>query len=124
MPSRGSERGGTDVATVSTDAGLVTYVQVWSVAGASAQQQWLQIMRESIHILRAKPGFITMTLHSSIDGTRLAVYAQWRSREALGASLLDPEAAAAHDRMAQVGEPNGSLYVVEDVYGPSAPRTD
>jgi hypothetical protein len=51
----------------------VTYVQVWSVADAAGQQQWLRIMRENIHILRAKPGFVTMTLHSSIDGTSLAV---------------------------------------------------
>jgi quinol monooxygenase YgiN len=120
MSRQGPERGGTDVATVRADAGVVTYVQVWSVADAAGQQQWLRIMRENIHILRAKPGFVTMTLHSSIDGTSLAVYAQWSSRGALAASLRDPEAAAAHDRMAQVGEPNGSLYVVEDVYGPSA----
>jgi hypothetical protein len=61
---------------------------------------------------------VSMTLHSSLDGTRIAVYAQWTSRETLQDAISAPEAVAAHDRMAEIGTSDGSLYNVERVYGP------
>jgi quinol monooxygenase YgiN len=45
--------------------------------------------------VRAKPGFISMTLHPSIDGKRIAVYAQWASPAALDDAIGDPAAMAA-----------------------------
>jgi quinol monooxygenase YgiN len=101
------------------DAG-VTFVQIWEVGGPEAQQRWLAVMHESIHILQRQPGFVTMNLHTSIDGDRIAVYAQWASRETLEAAISDPAAIAAHDRMAKIGSSDGSLYTVESVYGPSS----
>jgi heme-degrading monooxygenase HmoA len=75
-------------------------------------------MHDSVPILQAKAGFVSMTLHSSLDGTRIAVYAQWTSQETLEAAISDPEAVAAYDRMAEIGTSDGSLYTVERVYGP------
>ena len=98
----------------------VTFVQIWEVGGPEAQQRWLAVMHESIHILQRQPGFVTMNLHTSIDGDRIAVYAQWASRETLEAAISDPAAIAAHDRMAKIGSSDGSLYTVESVYGPSS----
>jgi quinol monooxygenase YgiN len=97
----------------------VTFVQIWEVGGPEAQQRWLAVMHASIHILQRQPGFVTMSLHTSIDGDRIAVYAQWASRETLEAAISDPAAIAAHDRMAEIARSDGSLYTVEGVYGPS-----
>jgi quinol monooxygenase YgiN len=97
----------------------VTFVQIWDVGGPEAQQRWLAVMHESIHILQRKPGFVTMNLHTSIDGNRIAVYAQWASAETLEAAISDPAAIAAHDRMAKIGSSDGSLYTIESVCGPS-----
>jgi hypothetical protein len=55
-------------------------------------------MHGNIDLLRAKPGFISMTLHSSVDGKRIAVY----------------------DRMAQIGTPDGTLYNLDRVYAATA----
>jgi quinol monooxygenase YgiN len=98
----------------------VTFVQVWNVDGPEAQKRWLAVMHESIQILQRKPGFVTMNLHTSIDGNRIAVYAQWASPETLEAAINDPAAKAAHDQMAKIGGSDGSLYTVESVYGPSS----
>jgi quinol monooxygenase YgiN len=106
------------VARIQTDRAVVTYVQVWELGSREAQNRWLEVMHDSVHILQAKKGFVSMTLHSSLDGTRIAVYAQWTSRETLHAAISDPEAEAAHDRMAEIGTSDGSLYIVERVYGP------
>lgn len=106
------------VAIIRAGDSVVTFDQVWTLAGREAQSRWLEVMHDSVHILQAKPGFVSMTLHSSLDGTRIAVYAQWTSRETLQAAISDPEAVAAHDRMAEIGTSDGSLYIVERVYGP------
>ena len=99
---------------------LVTFIQIWDVAGAAAQQAWLAVMHDNIDLLRAMPGFITMTLHPSIDGKRIAVYAQWASGAALDHAISDPAAIAAHDRMAQIGTSDGTLYTLDRVYAPIA----
>jgi hypothetical protein len=99
---------------------LVTFIQIWDVADTAAQSAWLAAMHDSIDLLRVKPGFISMTLHSSIDGKRIAVYAQWASRATLDDAISDPAAIAAHDRMAQIGTPDGTLYNLDRVYPPVA----
>jgi quinol monooxygenase YgiN len=100
--------------------GLVTFIQIWDVADAAAQSAWLAVMHGNIDLLRAKPGFISMTLHSSVDGKRIAVYAQWASYAALDDAISDPAAIAAHDRMAQIGTPDGTLYTLDRAYTPTA----
>jgi len=107
-------------ATITGTGGLVTFIQIWDVADAAAQSAWLAIMHGNIGVLRAKPGFISMTLHSSVDGKRIAVYAQWASPAALHDAISDPAAIAAHDRMAQIGTPDGTLYTLDHAYTPTA----
>jgi quinol monooxygenase YgiN len=107
-------------ATIQDPDNLVTFIQIWDVTDTAAQDAWLAIMHGSIDLLRAKPGFISMTLHSSVDGNRIAVYAQWASQAALHDAISDPAAIAAHDRMAQIGTPDGTLYTIDRAYTPSA----
>ena len=85
-------------AVIQDTDGLVTFIQIWDVTDAAAQSAWLSIMHGNIDVLRAKPGFISMTLHSSVDGKRIAVY----------------------DRMAQIGTPDGTLYNLDRVYAATA----
>jgi quinol monooxygenase YgiN len=109
-----------DRAIIQETDDLVTFIQIWDVADAAAQSAWLAIMHGNINVLRAKPGFISMTLHTSVDGKRIAVYAQWASGAALHDAISDPAAIAAHDRMAQIGTPDGTLYNLDRVYAPAA----
>jgi quinol monooxygenase YgiN len=106
-------------ATIQDTDDLVTFIQIWDMAGTAAQNAWLAIMRGNIDVLRAKPGFISMALHSSADGKRIAIYAQWASHAALQDAISAPAAIAAHDRMAQIGTPDGTLYTLDRVYGPA-----
>jgi heme-degrading monooxygenase HmoA len=112
----------TDQTTALIRAGddTVTFIQIWEVGGPESQQRWLAVMHESIHILQRQPGFVSMNLHPSIEGDRIAVYAQWASRETLEAAINDPAAIAAHGRMAKIGSSDGTLCTVESVYGPSS----
>jgi heme-degrading monooxygenase HmoA len=61
-------------------------------------------------VMRRQPGFISANLHRSLDGARVANYAQWRSRADFDAMLQDRQA---KDHMAEarrLGDVEGTLY--------------
>lgn len=41
--------------------------------------------RATENVMRKQPGFISANIHRSLDGTRVANYAQWRSKADLEA---------------------------------------
>jgi heme-degrading monooxygenase HmoA len=78
-------------ATTSTGAGNISFVQIWRMSSAEHQQGWLKTMHSHIGILTVQPGFVSMSLHTSLGGKQAAVYAQWASEAALNAALICPK---------------------------------
>ena len=107
-------------ATISVTVGQVTFVQVWRMSSEDHQQRWLETMHKRIGLLTKQPGFVSMTLHASLDGRQTAVYAQWTDEAALTAAVSLPEAKRSHDEMARWGTSEGSIYKVDSVYLPSS----
>jgi heme-degrading monooxygenase HmoA len=62
------------------------------MSSAEHQQAWLKTMHSRIGILTVQPGFVSMSLHTSLDGKQAAVYAQWASEAAWNAAINLPEA--------------------------------
>ena len=68
-----------DVATISPGRTLLTLINVFTVEPAN-QQQLLELLARSTETsVRHAPGFISGSLHRSLDGTKVTMYAQWRS---------------------------------------------
>lgn len=109
-------------ALISVIPGSVTYVQIWRMNSVEHQQRWLETMHSRIGLLTVQPGFISMTLHTSLDGRQTAVYAQWSDEASLTAAISLSEAKSSHDEMAKWGTPEGSLDRVESVYLTSATK--
>lgn len=107
-------------ALISVVPGSVTYVQIWRMSSTQNQRRWLETMHNRIGLLTVQPGFLSMSLHTSLDGKQTAVYAQWANEAALTAAISLPEAKQSHDEMAKWGTPDGSLYRVESVYLPAS----
>jgi pimeloyl-ACP methyl ester carboxylesterase/heme-degrading monooxygenase HmoA len=107
-------------AVISAASGIVTYVQVWRMSATGNQQRWLETMHSRIGLLTRQPGFLSMSLHASLDGKQTAVYAQWQNETSLTAAVNLPEAKRSHDEMARWGTPDGSLYGVDSVFLPYA----
>ncbi len=77
------------------------------------QQRLLDLLVEATEsVLNKLPGFVSANLHKSLDGTKVAHYAQWRSLEAFEAMLENPEAIR-HIKEAEKIEPH--LYEVSFV---------
>ena len=71
----------------------VTLINIFEVNDESAQQELVDLLGEATEqVMRHRPGFISANLHTSLDGTRVVNYAQWRSREDFEATMADPEA--------------------------------
>jgi quinol monooxygenase YgiN len=76
--------------TISKSNRLVTLINVFTVEPANQQQLLDLLARATETSVRHVPGFISASLHRSLDGTKVAMYAQWRSIEDYRAMRENP----------------------------------
>src|SRR5437763_12337869 len=55
------------------------------------QAEALSLMAERARFMQRQPGFISISLHRSLDGRRIVNYVQWQSRDLLRAAHQSPE---------------------------------
>jgi quinol monooxygenase YgiN len=76
--------------TISKETGFVTLINVFTVEPEN-QQQLIDLLVHATEVsVRNKPGFISSSLHKSLDGTKVTMYAQWRSAKDYQAMREDP----------------------------------
>jgi pimeloyl-ACP methyl ester carboxylesterase len=114
-------------ATIASKNGYVTFVQTWTMESEQNQENWLATMERRVVALTGKAGFVSISLHRSEDGKRIAVYAQWRTAADLAAASDASDAKAGRAELDLWGTPDGAVYRVAAVHGPSnntdAPRS-
>jgi quinol monooxygenase YgiN len=65
--------------TISKTDKLLTVINVFSVP-AEKQQQLLDLLTKATETsVRQAEGFVSASLHRGLDGTKVTMYAQWRS---------------------------------------------
>ena len=56
------------------------------------QEQLVKLMSEQAEqVMSKQPGFISINIHRSLDGTRVVNYVQWSTKELLDAAHATPE---------------------------------
>src|SRR5437764_11543908 len=55
------------------------------------QHEALSLMTERARFMARQPGFISISLHRSLDGRRIVNYVQWQDRDLLRAAHRSPE---------------------------------
>lgn len=75
---------------ISTDAELVTFINVFKVEPANQTRLVELLFRVTDAFVRRAPGFVSSNLHRSVDGTKVTMYAQWRSIQDYEAMRGDP----------------------------------
>jgi quinol monooxygenase YgiN len=63
------------------ESGIVTLINVFTVDPANQQRLVDLLTRATDGFVSSAPGFLSSTLHRSMDGTKVTMYAQWRSAE-------------------------------------------
>src|SRR3989449_10920652 len=75
---------------ISTKSSVVTLINVFTV-DPTHQQRLVELLTRATEVsVRHAPGFVAASLHRSIDGTKVTIYAQWRSVEDYQAMRQDP----------------------------------
>ena len=67
--------------TISKDAKLATFINVFTVEPANQQRLVDLLARFTDASVRHAPGFVSAALHRSLDGTKVTMYSQWRTIE-------------------------------------------
>jgi Antibiotic biosynthesis monooxygenase len=76
--------------TISKDADVVTFINVFTVHAANQARLVALLTEVTETYVRRAPGFVSSSLHRSLDGTKVTMYAQWQSLEGYQEMRKDP----------------------------------
>ncbi len=75
---------------ISTKSSVVTLINVFTV-DPTHQQRLVELLTRATEVsVRHALGFVSASLHRSLDGTKVTMYAQWQSVEDYEAMRQDP----------------------------------
>jgi quinol monooxygenase YgiN len=80
------------MATIEKGRKLMTLVNVFNVSRDKQAELADLLVRATDETMRHLPGFISASIHRSVDGTKVINYAQWRSPADFAALKENPEA--------------------------------
>ena len=106
--------------TISKSAALLTLINIFRV-DPPKQQELVDLLTQATNdSVRRVPGFVSATLHRSLDGTKVAMYAQWRSREDYDAMRSNPAASPYLERALTFATFEPGMYEVVEIFMPAA----
>ncbi len=108
--------------TVSKDNKLITLINVFTVEPAKQKQLVDLLIHATETTMRHLPGFISANIHRSLDGTKVANYAQWRSVEDFEAMQTNAAAKPHMEQAAALAEFAASFYEVVDSHSAATPN--
>jgi heme-degrading monooxygenase HmoA len=83
--------------------GLVTQITTVKLP-SDKQDEVLQLMTERAKFMSTQPGFVSVSLHKSKDGSHVVNYVQWRDAKQLEAAHHAPEFRKRWPRFGQITE--------------------
>lgn len=97
------------------DPKTYTLINVFSVAPENQQALADTLIATTEGWVKKMPGFISATIYKSLDGTKVANYAQaaWSEKEFFEKLGADPEIRQRMNMAMQLGKPEGAFYIAE-----------
>jgi len=75
---------------IHTDKQPVTQITIIE-SEPEKQAEALSVMTERARFMASQPGFVSISLHRSLDGRRIVNYVQWQNRDLLQSAHQSPE---------------------------------
>lgn len=95
-----------------SDQDVITLINVFTVQ-PNHQDALINVLVEATdEVMSKQPGYVSAKLHRSLDGTRVANYARWRSRQDFEVMLQNPEARAHMGEALRLATSEPVLYEV------------
>lgn len=90
----------------------ITFIEV----EPGRQEEALALMRGRARFMQQQPGFISISLHRSLDGKRIVNYVQWQNRALLQKAHHSPEFRKEWGRLDELtGGIDPHLYEVAEI---------
>ncbi len=106
--------------TISKEDDILTFINVFTVDPAN-QLQLIELLTSATEIsVQKMSGFISSVLHRSIDGTKVTMYAQWRSLEDYQKMRNNHEAAPYLEKALTIAKFDPGMYEVVKTFFPTA----
>jgi quinol monooxygenase YgiN len=103
---------------ISTENNVITLINVFTVE-PSNQQRLIELLTEATEVsVREAPGFVSASLHRSTDGTKVTMYAQWRSMEHYQAMRRDPAPLPFFQEALKIARFEPGVYEVVRAFAP------
>ena len=99
------------MAIIQTNDGVITQINVFTVA-PEKQQELIDLLSEAAAFASCIPGWISASVHRSLDGTRVVNYAQSKDLESAQNIINTLREAGWFDRNKALGEAHPGLYEV------------
>jgi len=112
------------MASIGKGGPVVTLINV-HICRPQDQERLVSLLVEGVEaIYRHVPGFVSASIHKSLDGVRVTNYAQYESQEAVAAAWSHPAVPAFAERVGLlVVSFDAHLYEVADVIPPQRSDT-
>jgi heme-degrading monooxygenase HmoA len=105
-----------EMAQIASGNNVVTLINIFTVSPDNQQKLVDMLVEATQTTMRHIPGFVSASIHKSPDGTRVANYAQWRSKEDFEAMLRDPRAAGHMEPIRKIATNDAHLYEVVESF--------
>jgi quinol monooxygenase YgiN len=99
------------MAILSLDNNLTTVIIIFTVK-PEQQQELINTIKEFLATVKTQPGFVSANLHKSLDGVKVANYAQWDSMEAYEAFRKNTEVQAKASKLFEFDTPDSHVYEI------------
>lgn len=83
--------------------GIVTQITTVKLPPGK-QEEVLALMKERARFMATQPGFVSINLHRSQDGSHVVNYIQWKNAEQLAAAHRSPEFRQKWPRFGEIAE--------------------
>jgi quinol monooxygenase YgiN len=102
------------MAAILKDKNVVTLINVFTVETANQQKVLDLLVDATEKTMKNLPGFVSASIHKSLDGVRVVNYAQWRSQADFEAMTKNPEAQAHMKPLMETAKSDFHLYEVTE----------
>jgi len=106
--------------TISSNRKLLTLINVFTVEPANQRRLLELLARATETSVRHAPGFISSSLHRGLDGTKVTMYAQWRSAEDYQAMRENPAPLPYFQEALTIAKFDPGMYEVVETYSGTA----
>jgi quinol monooxygenase YgiN len=107
--------------TISKDNRVLTLINTFTVEPGKQKELVELLARATESSVRHVPGFLSASLHRGLDGTKVVMYAQWRSLEDYQAMRRNPSASPYMEQALAIAQFEPGMYEVVATFAPATP---